>query len=277
VIDLRIEAGQVTALVQGSRARPYQVEIRIDAMAPKERTALAAACAGKLESAEALLEGRFPEGLATHLTSEKSGLFPNPRGIRFSCSCPDWADLCKHVAAALYGVGNRLDRDPGLFFLLRKIEMEDLVSRAVRVEAEKLLRTGTQGESTRLEAGEGELSNLFGIDLRAAVEPQDGGVSAYEPAGVEIAEPAQNPVRKRGGIRKPVKRTGPARTAGRGRPRNPDPIAREKGILNAARLALQVLDEVSEDLAGLEADLKSILADLSVFHPRIRPRPRRRS
>lgn len=165
VIDLRIEAGSILSLVQGSESRPYEIKISIEAMDAKARALLIKACAGKLDSAEALLAGRFPEDMTLLLTGEKTGLFPNPRGIRFSCSCPDSAQLCKHIAATLYGVGARLDRDSTLFFLLRNIKLEDLVSQAVVKETQKLLRAKGKGESVRMDQDDGDLSALFGIDM----------------------------------------------------------------------------------------------------------------
>jgi uncharacterized Zn finger protein len=178
VIDLRIEPGSVSALVQGSQSRPYEVKISIVAMEADARAQLIEACAGKLDSAEALLGGRFPEEMTRMLTAEKTGLFPHPRGVRFSCSCPDSASLCKHVAAALYGVGARLDRDPALFFLLRKIGLEDLVSQAVKEETQKLLQAKGAGESVVLEEGDGALAALFGIEFSAVGEKKipDGPV-----------------------------------------------------------------------------------------------------
>jgi uncharacterized Zn finger protein len=184
VLDLRIEAGTVSALVQGSQSRPYAVKIIIVAVEAHTRALLIEACSGKLDSVEALLGGRFPQDLTLLLTAEKTGLFPHPRGIRFSCSCPDSASLCKHVAAALYGVGSRLDRDPSLFFLLRKFALEDLISQAVKMETQKLLRAKDSGESKRMDEGEGELAALFGIDFGIAEEtrvPAELGVEAQIP------------------------------------------------------------------------------------------------
>lgn len=234
VIDLRIEAGSVAALVQGSRSSPYKVNIAIDTVGPAARKALSDACAGKLDSAEALLEGRFPEALERLLTSEKTGLFPHPRGIRFSCSCPDSASLCKHVAAALYGVGSRLDRDPSLFFLLRKIEMQDLVSRAVSEETHKLLRPGGAGESARLSVDDRELGLLFGIDLQAA------GLPKLAP-GIAVPRPVPG---QRGNSRGPGSKKEDRRA---------------KTLAIEIRSALDSLEALAADLGGLEAELNSLL------------------
>jgi uncharacterized Zn finger protein len=169
VIDLRIDSGIITSLVQGSASKPYEIEISINPMKAPARKELIAACAGKLDSAEALLSGHFPEDLGRLLTEAKTGLFPHPKDIRFSCSCPDSASLCKHIAATLYGVGSRLDRDPAIFFLLRDVKLQDLISHAVKSEAKKMLNAKGSGESSRLKLGATDLGALFGVDLEKAI------------------------------------------------------------------------------------------------------------
>jgi uncharacterized Zn finger protein len=165
VLDLRIAPGEVLALVQGSRPQPYKVRIDIETLHAPARKRLAEACAGKLESAEALLDGRFPEDLKEILVSGKYGLFPAPAQIRFSCSCPDWASMCKHVAATLYGVGARLDRDPSIFFILRGMQAEDLVSQVVGRNVEALLESRSVHEAEILDLEDEKLGDLFGLDL----------------------------------------------------------------------------------------------------------------
>jgi uncharacterized Zn finger protein len=81
------------------------------------------ACEGKIESLQELIEGRFPKALDELFTAKGKGLFPAPKEITLNCSCPDWANMCKHVAAVLYGVGTRLDEDPALFFVLRNVNI----------------------------------------------------------------------------------------------------------------------------------------------------------
>src|SRR3972149_1953069 len=101
------------------------------------------------------------------MTRPRTGLFPHPKQIKLSCSCPDWAEMCKHVAAALYGTGARLDEDPSLFFTLRGVKLEDLVGRVVEKSAEKLLRKrrGSKGESRVLERDDAGLGKVFGLDF----------------------------------------------------------------------------------------------------------------
>ena len=112
VLDLSIAAGKVTALVQGSSSKPYEVKISIKAISKPQWAAIKKQCDGRLKSLQDLLAGKFPKELSEIFLTEGKGLFPSPKEISFDCSCPDWASMCKHVAAALYGIGARLDEDP---------------------------------------------------------------------------------------------------------------------------------------------------------------------
>ena len=123
VLDLQVSAGEITALVQGSRAKPYSITIRIKKLNKNTWNLVTSACEGKLESLEELLAGKFPKALEEAFMQRKTGLFPSPKEIEFECSCPDWASMCKHIAATLYGIGARLDEDPTLFFTLRGVAM----------------------------------------------------------------------------------------------------------------------------------------------------------
>lgn len=170
VLDLRIEPGEIQALVQGSRAKPYTVTITIAALRQEVWQKMRTACEGMLESLQDLIEGRLPRALEELFMAKGSGLFPSPQEITFRCSCPDWAHLCKHVAAVLYGTGARLDTGPKLFFVLRKVEMDDLVRQAVAGTADRLLARASV-KSTRVIEGS-DLSAVFGIELE---EPSAGG------------------------------------------------------------------------------------------------------
>ncbi len=181
VLDLKIEQAKVTALVQGSRSQPYKVAIRIAALAGKVWERIRADCAGKIDSLQALLSGAFPEDLGELFTVQHSGLFPSPAEIQFDCSCPDWASMCKHVAATLYAVGTRLDRSPELFFVLRGVSVEELVGGAVRATARKFIdRQPAQGAHV---IAEDRLADLFGIQFGVgAPATQDSDGPAAEPA-----------------------------------------------------------------------------------------------
>ncbi len=181
VLDLQIRSGRVEALVQGTGRQPYKVDIRIEEISTKNWKAMTGACEGWLESLQELLAGQFPKALAEIFTAQGEGLFPTPAEIKFSCSCPDWASMCKHVAATLYGIGARLDEDPSLFFTLRNREISDLVSSAV-VEGTKALLDRAEQKSGRV-LDDSDLSDVFGIDLdEPAPEPEKAGPKAASTA-----------------------------------------------------------------------------------------------
>jgi len=176
VLDLQISPGQVKALVLGSRQSPYTVTMQIKPISKAIWTQIRAACEGQLASLQELLEGRFPKGLAELFTAKGSGLFPAPKEIEFKCSCPDWATMCKHVAAVLYGIGTRLDEDPSLFFVLRKMKMDDLITQAVRDKSTRLLKQAKKKTSRVID--DADLGDVFGIDLASAGVEKSGGSTA---------------------------------------------------------------------------------------------------
>jgi uncharacterized Zn finger protein len=166
VLDLKIGPGQVDALVQGSQSSPYNVAIKIKPIGGSIWKQIRAACEGQLASLQELLEGRFPKGMADLFTAKGSGLFPSPKEIDFHCSCPDWAYMCKHVAAVLYGIGTRLDEDPNLFFVLRKVKMEELITQAIRDRSARLLKQAKKKTSRVID--DADLGNVFGIEMESA-------------------------------------------------------------------------------------------------------------
>jgi uncharacterized Zn finger protein len=166
VLDLQIGPGEVTALVQGSRSKPYAVTIQITGITPVAWEDMKKACLGKLDSLPELLAGKIPKALGELFTERGKGLFPSPREICFSCTCPDYASMCKHVAAVLYGIGARLDTEPGLFFTLRRVEVKDLVSETVQRRGRELLDKAKVKSARVLEGS--DLSAVFGIQLDEA-------------------------------------------------------------------------------------------------------------
>lgn len=178
VLDLKIEETRVTGLVQGSASEPYRVVIRIAALAETAWQRIRSDCAGKIDSLQALLAGKFPEDLGNLFTVQKSGLFPSPAEIKFDCSCPDWASMCKHVAAVLYGVGARLDHAPELFFVLRGVDVDELVGGAVEATARRFIDQ-QPAEGARIIA-EDRLSDLFGITFGAG-EPAPEKIAGASP------------------------------------------------------------------------------------------------
>jgi uncharacterized Zn finger protein len=158
VIHLAIEQGRIAALVQGSSL--YEVTITIDKVAPLKWTQLLAACAGEIGSLVELLQGRLSGSVMRTITDKHNGLFPQPREIALDCSCPDGANMCKHVAAVLYGVGARFDAEPELLFKLRHVDHLELIS-----QANFTATPVRKGKAPAVEAQ--DLSQLFGIEIEA--------------------------------------------------------------------------------------------------------------
>jgi uncharacterized Zn finger protein len=163
VLDLQIESGAVEALVQGSSNSPYKVRISIEKIKDTHWKNIKKECQGKIDSLQELLQGKFPKALSETFTSKEHGLFPSPREIDFSCSCPDWASMCKHVAAVLFGIGSRLDDDPMLFFKLRGIDGNELVAQAVKDNTSNLLEKAKKKSKRVLDNI--DISDVFGIDM----------------------------------------------------------------------------------------------------------------
>lgn len=176
VLDLRIRPGVVESLVQGSRSKPYSVTIRIKALGKRNWKEIKTASQGKLDSLQELLAGKFPKGLGEIFTTQGKGLFPSPKEIDFDCSCPDWASMCKHVAATLYGIGARLDQDPELFFILRQVKMKDLVTGAVEGKTRELLKKARKKTARVID--DSDLSDVFGIDMESPVVSHAKGKKA---------------------------------------------------------------------------------------------------
>ncbi len=167
VLDFQIKSGEVKSLVQGTRSQPYSVVIKIKGISKTIWKDIKEACGGKLDSLSELLTGRFPKVLGEIFMAQGTGLFPSPKEIDFSCSCPDWAYMCKHVAATLYGVGARLDEDPSLFFKLRKVKVGDLVTQAVEDKTKKLLKKAKKKSARVID--DSDLASVFGIEMETPV------------------------------------------------------------------------------------------------------------
>ena len=163
VLDLQISTGGVTALVQGSRSKPYEISVKIKKLSKTLWQEIAASCSGRFNSLPELIAGKFPKELGDLFLRRDAGLFPSPKEITFTCSCPDWAKMCKHVAATLYGVSARLDEDATLLFTLRGTNTDDLDSRTVTAGAEKLLEKAAKKSSRVIE--DADLTELFGINV----------------------------------------------------------------------------------------------------------------
>ncbi len=168
VIDLRIEAGKVQALVMGSSL--YKTNITVAAVPSKQWQEISADCAGSIDTLVELLQGKLSDAVMSRICRPANGLFPAPKELKFECSCPDWADMCKHVAAVLYGVGARLDKQPELLFTLRKVDAQALVAGASAGGMDMALSQRKPGKAKVLDAGDASLAGLFGIDLGSTAE-----------------------------------------------------------------------------------------------------------
>ena len=160
VIYLQIVKGKIMARVQGTRKTPYKVEIHISPLKEEACQNIMNACASKINSLESLISGDFPDEFKDMFTKE-GGLFPTPREISLRCSCPDWAMMCKHVAATLYGIGARLDDNPFLFFTLRGIDVDHLIDTTLENKVETMLKH-THVVSERI-MDEVFVHDLFGV------------------------------------------------------------------------------------------------------------------
>jgi uncharacterized Zn finger protein len=169
VIDLQITQSAVTALVSGSEL--YKVKVAIAPLAAARWRAICRDCVGSIDSLVELLQGRFAKGVMDRVCREGDGMFPAPDEIKLSCSCFDWAGMCKHVAAALYGVGARLDESPRLLFVLRGVDETALLAGA----ATEIALPAASPDAAVLE--EKDVAALFGLEM---AEP--AASSAQQPA-----------------------------------------------------------------------------------------------
>ncbi len=165
VCHLEVKAGCIEAFVSGSEL--YKVSIEIEHLAGKTWQAIKKKCQGQIGSVLELLQGRLSGHVMEVVSDPAQGLFPQPGEIKLKCSCPDWATMCKHVAAVLYGIGSRLDHRPELLFVLRGVDAQELIS------AEVSLPTGTAVAATEV-LEESGLSEIFGIDIDTGDAPGAG-------------------------------------------------------------------------------------------------------
>jgi SWIM zinc finger len=163
--------------------------VTIRPLAAARWSRLKASCSGRIGSAIELLQGRFSSGVMTRVTDPDSGLFPGPREMSFDCSCPDWADMCKHVAAVLYGVGTRLDAQPEILFRLRAVDPAELVGAA----SVRSLVGKRKANDNRI-LGEDQLSEVFGIDV--AVSPAQFTTARLTRARPKVRPPQAESVRR---------------------------------------------------------------------------------
>jgi uncharacterized Zn finger protein len=207
VIDLQIAPGEIQALVSGSSI--YKVAVKVAPVAKARWQSICTDCAGAIDSLIELLQGRFSKGVMERVCRQKTGLFPSPHEITLSCSCPDWAGMCKHVAAVLYGIGARLDHQPELLFRLHSVDEKELIAGAGKA----LPQAKRAPAANKLLGGE-DLAAMFGLDMAQGAGPDTGsaGATAAKPkrakarAGKKVtAVVAKGKARARGSVAKHTK------------------------------------------------------------------------
>ena len=169
VVHLDITKGLITAMVAGSET--YMVEIKVNLLPRMDWERIKKQCVGQISSLLDLLKGKLSDGVMRVVTDRDHGLFPGPAEFKMNCSCPDYAEMCKHIAAVFYGVGARLDTRPELLFLLRGVDHTELATEG-GVEA-VIGRAVDHGDQL---AGE-DLSSIFGIEL---ITSEDGATQDGE-------------------------------------------------------------------------------------------------
>jgi uncharacterized Zn finger protein len=184
VVDLQITKGEVSAMVAGSEL--YNVKISIKPVTAGRWKAICRDCAGTIDSLVELLQGRLAKGVMDRVCREGDGLFPAPGEIKLSCSCPDWADMCKHVAAVLYGVGARLDEIPQLLFVLRDVDEKELLA---GVEQGLPLTRTTPSAAKVLD--DSDVAALFGLEMSQSV-----GMDVSAPKAPKLASQSKTPNKK---------------------------------------------------------------------------------
>ena len=206
VVDLQINPGSITAFVCGSEL--YKVELKITPVTKAHWKSICEDCSGAIDSLVELLQGRFSKGVMERICRQSQGLFPSPSEIKLACSCPDWAGMCKHVAAVLYGIGARFDDQPELLFRLREVDEKDLIAKAGSA-----MPLTTRGPAAAKVLGGEDLSDIFGLDM--AQNSSTDGLSGLpeQTARSERAKPPAAKMPRKKATGKPVvsKRQKPVR------------------------------------------------------------------
>ncbi len=160
VCHLCIGKGKVEAIVSGSEL--YRVRVDITPLGTKKWKKLKQQCTGKIGSLIELLQGNLSDEIMNTVTDRKHGLFPLPGEIKYTCDCPDWADMCKHISAVMYGIGARLDSHPELLFMLRGVDHEELITADAATDV--IVGKGSR-RARRRSLSDKDLANVFGVEL----------------------------------------------------------------------------------------------------------------
>ena len=174
VCHLEVHPGRIEAIVSGSEL--YTVSVRIEKLKAAVWRSIKTRCSGQIGSMLELLQGKLSGQVMSVVSDPEDGLFPKPREIGFTCTCPDWATMCKHVASVLYGVGSRLDRHPESLFLLRGVDAEELIAAELALPGDAAAGDDTLADDA--------LAGIFGVDIDAepAPPPPEAAAGATETA-----------------------------------------------------------------------------------------------
>ena len=181
VVHLKIDKGRIEALVSGSEL--YEVRIDIAALPKPAWQALKEQSAGKIGSLVELLQGKLSKAVMELVTDRDRGLFPKPKEIKMRCSCPDSAGMCKHVAAVMYGVGNRLDSSPELLFVLRGVDHQELIEQAIPT-------TPIKAKSNAPTIATDDLGAIFDIEIGDAPVAKADTKIPEKPASKKVVKKA---------------------------------------------------------------------------------------
>jgi uncharacterized Zn finger protein len=141
VLSIAIEKGKVRAKVQGSRPQPYDITIEVKTLSEADWAKVLDALGRQALFAAKLLAGEMPQDIEPLFQEVGLSLFPTKLGdLKTDCSCPDWSNPCKHIAATYYLLGEEFDRDPFLIFTLRGLSRDALLA---RLEAKSAKQGGT--------------------------------------------------------------------------------------------------------------------------------------
>ena len=211
VVHLEIQPGKISALVSGSEL--YTVEITITALSDSHWNCLKGECSGQIGSLVELLQGRLSKSVMDLVTQHDKGLFPKPAEIKMKCSCPDWAGMCKHIAAVMYGIGARLDEKPELLFVLRKVDHLELIAGAV--DSAPVAKVGkSRGKKT---IATSDLADVFGIEMAEVETPADASPAI-----------AKKPAKPRDAVTKTASKKAPHRAVTKSKKASGAPAANQK-------------------------------------------------
>ena len=204
VLDLKIAAARIDAIVAGSDL--YEVRVTIKPVTVSRWKSICRDCAGEIGSLIELLQGRLARRVMDRVCRERDGLFPSPGEIKLTCSCPDWAGMCKHVAAVLYGIGARLDETPRLLFVLRGVDESELLAAGPSLALSAPANPGTKVIDNA------NVAALFGLEMAmGAAQEANPAPSAAKPTGrAKAARPRAGPARAKSRVKgKAVRRKKP--------------------------------------------------------------------